>query len=641
MASTTIALFASELKMPPELLLIQFKAAGVLKSSANDKITKEDKDSLLAHLRRAHGVAPDAEKKKILLIRKQDSDVKKINSIESIETFVGGRTRQEMTNIAALIDINQIQKAEKRLITLILETNLQGIKLVEPELKALIDRFFHKRRVSLSALLENKLSPQVEKRPTNSFKAPQTLGDKYSARLDTLRNKNIFKWTTSYRDTFLHIFLDSFVELKNPAQFESNLDSLSRVIVNHSTEIFSRGYDFQTSRGLDIESAEFKSISGFQQFLYLIISIFQEQSEKIKNSKEAKIIWSIVSNLLVSVIRGYGKAKFGEKSGWEVLSCNLKMWLIPIGFCRGLDAQDLFNEFPALIRNEMIWKTIVPTLLALEQLANSYHEREIFLPRFCKLQVSEPSRLDLRLGLRKEEHNSELLVSIFFSKEINNPRVILDALSCGAIAIIGGFSEEILSSFDSVQLGHLFDAREVCQKPEQVHNFSEQIKVGLESYIRDQIDVEDRTLILRNFAKDFPLEDPNYRKQFIVERHSVRRLLEEFEGSTGVHLWCSVRRSGKTTAATSLADTNSSSLVVLQTMDHQPHNRELNILLRRVDEVLVSEINIPPDFFEGVVKECVLAQSTTENEQEKIVFLVDEYETLFQKLTILFARFLY
>ncbi len=80
MASTNVAQFATELKMPAELLLTQLRAAGVEKSSASDPLSKEDKDKLLTHLRRAHGAAPDGEKKKITLTRKQTTEIKQADA---------------------------------------------------------------------------------------------------------------------------------------------------------------------------------------------------------------------------------------------------------------------------------------------------------------------------------------------------------------------------------------------------------------------------------------------------------------------------------------------------------------------------------------------------------------------------------
>lgn len=80
MASTNVAQFATELKMPADLLLTQLRAAGVEKNSASDVLSKEDKDKLLTHLRRSHGAASDGEKKKITLTRKETTEIKQADA---------------------------------------------------------------------------------------------------------------------------------------------------------------------------------------------------------------------------------------------------------------------------------------------------------------------------------------------------------------------------------------------------------------------------------------------------------------------------------------------------------------------------------------------------------------------------------
>ena len=79
-SSNNVAQFAAELKMPADVLLAQLRTAGVDKNSASDPLTKEDKDRLLGHLRRAHGTAPEGEKKKITLTRKETSEIKQADS---------------------------------------------------------------------------------------------------------------------------------------------------------------------------------------------------------------------------------------------------------------------------------------------------------------------------------------------------------------------------------------------------------------------------------------------------------------------------------------------------------------------------------------------------------------------------------
>ena len=80
MASNNVAQFATELKMPADVLLKQLRDAGVDKRSAEDQLSKEDKDKLLGHLRKVHGVAADGEKKKITLTRKETTEIKQADS---------------------------------------------------------------------------------------------------------------------------------------------------------------------------------------------------------------------------------------------------------------------------------------------------------------------------------------------------------------------------------------------------------------------------------------------------------------------------------------------------------------------------------------------------------------------------------
>ncbi len=87
MASNNVAQFATELKMSADLLLTQLRAAGVSKSSTSDALSKEDKDRLLEHLRRSHGVAADADKKKITLTRKETTEIKQADATGKSRTI--------------------------------------------------------------------------------------------------------------------------------------------------------------------------------------------------------------------------------------------------------------------------------------------------------------------------------------------------------------------------------------------------------------------------------------------------------------------------------------------------------------------------------------------------------------------------
>src|SRR5947207_4772335 len=85
MAQSSVAQFASELKVPPSVLLEQLRAAGVEKRVPEDSLTEQDKSRLLEYLRKSHGsVEP---KNKITLTRKQTSEIKKSDSMGKARTI--------------------------------------------------------------------------------------------------------------------------------------------------------------------------------------------------------------------------------------------------------------------------------------------------------------------------------------------------------------------------------------------------------------------------------------------------------------------------------------------------------------------------------------------------------------------------
>src|ERR687895_2854588 len=84
MAQTSVAQFASELKVPPSVLLEQLRAAGVDKKLPDDALSEQDKSRLLEYLRKAHGSAE--QKNKITLTRKQTSEIKKTDATGKYRT---------------------------------------------------------------------------------------------------------------------------------------------------------------------------------------------------------------------------------------------------------------------------------------------------------------------------------------------------------------------------------------------------------------------------------------------------------------------------------------------------------------------------------------------------------------------------
>ncbi len=87
MASNNVAQFATELKMSADVLLTQLRSAGVVKGSISDDLSKEDKERLLDHLRRTHGVDADRDTKKITLTRKETTEIKQADATGKSRTI--------------------------------------------------------------------------------------------------------------------------------------------------------------------------------------------------------------------------------------------------------------------------------------------------------------------------------------------------------------------------------------------------------------------------------------------------------------------------------------------------------------------------------------------------------------------------
>ena len=84
MSQTSVAQFASELKVPPSVLLEQLRAAGVEKRVPEDSLTESDKSRLLEYLRKTHGSIE--AKNKITLTRKQTSEIRKTDATGKYRT---------------------------------------------------------------------------------------------------------------------------------------------------------------------------------------------------------------------------------------------------------------------------------------------------------------------------------------------------------------------------------------------------------------------------------------------------------------------------------------------------------------------------------------------------------------------------
>lgn len=552
---------------------------------------------------------------------------------------VSALTRQSLTAISGLIQANLVRQASTQLTELIRTIAPHELVLASHDIRHQIEGFQKQRRRDLLQELERRLvnvapgQPAGEMRTVRSPVSPlatdHLISVRLSAMLQDLANNHIFKWAPNYRDVLRFIVDSALNELPGSGVIESELSAISVQFATHSKDIFSRGHAFQIRRGLMPAVAELKSISGLQAFLDLVVSIYLERRQAVVSTGEAGILWGITSAMLGGISSGYGAVDLGGVAGWHLIAKNPRSWVPPMGFCRGAELMAFFEEFPSSCRDEDLFRALVGTSLAIDRLAHKFYGDDILLPRQSRMSIQGPARLDITLAAKRGTRRQDLLVTCFWQGKLMSNQPITAAHAMRAAVVVAALDERTAAWIEREGVHGVVNIDGHAAESQQIHHLSELIFACLEAQeIRDD-GYGGPSVITHNFAGDFPLDDPDFRRQFMVQRHSVKRQLQEFDGTTGIHLWCSVRRSGKTTAAQELADSSGASVVVTQTMDRVPRFPLQNIFSTRVSEAFKAGGELADDFFAGVVRECALAATAVDAGGRRIVFIIDEYESLF------------
>ncbi len=430
-----------------------------------------------------------------------------------------GQVKQFLAEANALLDANQAESALDRASDLISGIPSPQLLLTLPDLRNLVERFHHKKRRTLSALLEHRLhrgassAPQSEATVTQRARSPEILAPDsqvpdYAARLDELREYHVFQWSTFYRATIGYIFKDLLRRGKNAELTDSHLVDVSAEIARHAREIYGQGYFHLTSRmGLPSTVAEAKSLSGLHRFLYLIIDLYIQGRLDVAMAREAKVLRDVTSAMLAGVLGGYGRAQFGQVLGWDLLERFPRGWIHSLGFMTGSDVHALAFEPGGRTLPEGIVDTIVPALLAIDRLANKHQAGDLLLTRLSR-PVGEPTQLEITLTSAQRTQSHDTTIVCFFTEVVSERRVIEDALGSGASVAIARVTPELRDWAASIESRLVDSSRLTAFAGMHVHDVSERVFDRLERRITVDLAGATSTLLVRNYAKDFPLEDP-------------------------------------------------------------------------------------------------------------------------------------
>ena len=512
----------------------------------------------------------------------------------------------------------------------------ERLQLLSPDLRRQINSFFPKKRRELLHRLDQRLMHDFSSKPAPADAVPpaRRLREDYASRLDRLRDHHIFQWNTHYDATLGYILKDLIQRIELADSPDELLEVASEELRRHSLDIFGRGFGYITQQqGFSESVAQLKSLSGLQSFLLLLVQAHTSLTTNVRDSAGARALRDTCSALLTGVLRGYAESTLGATTGWDILVSNFRSWGHTLAFLRGSHLQTFLDRPDADTTLSLgLRHTLLPVALGIDRFFNRRTGTTFLYTRLSRLSVN-PYRLEFSLALPARANRHSLTILCYLADPLDSRRYIDDPLAAGVSLVCLPMAPELRAPFEGILDENLLDTTLVGHSDQHIQSFADATLSLLERHLDSTLSTaSDALRPIHNYARDFPLADPVLRQFYLVRRHSVQGLLEQFEQGTGTHIWCSVRRSGKTTAAGHLAGLCGHSVVTIQSMDQQPHQPELNLFSQRIVDAVQDGRSLPLDFFREVVKDCAAATSPTDPSVPKRVFVIDEYESLFGHL---------
>jgi hypothetical protein len=540
-----------------------------------------------------------------------------------------------LADIAELIPIPpRLGEAEEQLSSLIAQVADDDLRAWEDEVRRVVAQFLPKRRRRLAEQLDARLGlAPAEERETPETGLDATLDKErltgpLVADLKDLSDFHIFQWSTFYRDK-LSVHFERFLDAvtgTTASEVRSEIASLLHDEVrDHASEIFQKGYDHVTNeKRQGSHVAITKSLSGLQRFLDLPIEFYSARLFS-GSSTEAVGVRLVGSAMLAGILSGYSNVSFGPQPGSTVLAQFPRSWGHALAFLRGSDLASVLSRLDSSTFRTGVQACVLPLAEAIDHFAET---RSGYVPYPVLAQLSWDARR-LEVGLLPPAESSDprrLEVQCHLDPASIDGALLDDAVGRGVSVVIAVLSPEFE---EKVARTESLRPVVVPAGPQAHHAAGERVVAILEAtaHLRRAIHRPSRTLQY-NIAKHFPLENPFLTRFYHVYRSSVRELLRTFERRNGVRLWCSVRRSGKTTACQDLASATGKVQVIVQTCDQTGQIPNGTVFYDALSGALERGKQLGDSFLFDAIEQS----GTGSPVGERLVFILDEYEILFGRL---------
>ena len=543
---------------------------------------------------------------------------------------------ERITEINHWLDKGEAARPEQALQALIRQMDSAELSEWRREIEDSIQRFRHKRCRNLSRVLESKTGngdpggnnePPTEPGPRERVRTPAPTPDPdlvadFRRELDALHERHIFQWSTFYRDCLAE-YLGRFLDEMCRVPPDDGGRSLSAPLAGHTRDTFSQGYGFARGKH-GHEEAVRKSLNGLSRFLALPLDFYSVRSSASSDHGSASALRLLVSAAVSGILEGYLSASFGQQSGNAVLPRFQRSWMHYMAFLIPGHAESIVDRLEAGPLADGLRTSVLPLLDALQR----FHDRpdDYFRPLPVAGQYQWlQRRLDITVRPPRNAASQRLVeVNAFLDDGFVSTADLDDAARRQVTLVVAPLKPDVRKmASERKELDEIVVP--AGETREQVANHA--FKVWDTAVTALRAAWSSTAPITFNFARQFPLHDQNRNRAtvFHVARTSVRDLLRTFERRPGVRLWCSVRRSGKTTACLDLDSTSGDSNIVSQTcgVAQSPDDTKFYHLVR---EAVENGRMISGRFVENAVATCA---PPVDYADKRLVLVIDEYETLF------------
>ena len=557
---------------------------------------------------------------------------------------------EHLTQIKDRMARGERAEPESQLIDLMSQMGPATLSEWRPDIERIIREFQTKRRRRLMQYLDDGIEGLAESSPTDvnsnkiadpaasaaeaSISAHSTILPEFQHRLDDLRDHHIFQWSTFYRDC-LNIYFDRLLDAMEISSTHDFATDTAELLADHTQAVFAHGYEHTSSKHSHDHAIK-KSLSGLSQFLAIPLDYYLTWASSVSAYGRAIPLRLLFSAAVSGILAGYVRVQYGAQSGREVLPRWQRQWMHYVAFLTPGHAERVIDSIEPGPLADSLNTSVLPMLDALQRFFE--RERDDYWPMPVLGHYSWPQRR-LDIGFRPPRGASSLRlieISAFLEEAFVQADDLNDALGRRTMVVIAPMKPDLHKvvadrpRLDAivVPVNQLAVDSNVTTESNRRSAANRAFEVMDKALYQLRSKLMARSPITYNIAREFPLRLPERMSFFHVTRSSVRDLLRTFERRNGVRLWCSMRRSGKTTACLDMETTTGDSMTIPQTCGVSFSGGAASDATAFYDQVrraVVSGEMVPRTFIGDTVAEY----AKIDIGGRRAVLIIDEYETLF------------